>query len=152
MMWTHYLFGNQYVERLRRYKIAVRQYPKNMVNTSLDGFRYELHEMNSPRVRAAGGESHLLQQFTTVADAKAHAETLTAWSRIPGTRNGWRKGIVMVTCRRASHLPDSKTDNHKRLWGIYLDGEFVESCNNGKKAQMIGDELYDSNSEGLIDE
>lgn len=152
MLWKHYLFVNHYMERQRRLKIEMRHYPKNTVNTTAEGWRFELHELNSPRVRHNRGESILLKQFTSVGDAKTYAETLTPWEKIQGTRNGWKRGNVIVLCKSMQHLPDDETDHLGRRWSILLHGEFVELCSNGEKAQQIGDELYNSDEADLLED
>lgn len=152
MLWDHYRFGNIYTERGRRFVIRLRKYNANAPSTNDQGIRCELHEINSPRVRHNKGESILLEQFTELAAAKAHAETLTPWARISGTKNGWKRGNVMVGCHSMRHLPDDQTDDMGRQWSIYLHGKCVEHCSNGKKAQEIGGELYDSDKEDLLDD
>lgn len=152
MLWDHYRFGNIYTERGKRFVIRLRKYNPNMPSTNDQGIRCELHELNSPRVRHNKGESILLEQFTELAAAKAHAETLTPWGRISGTKNGWKLGNVMVTCKSMRRLPNDQTDDFGKQWSVYLYGIFVEHCHNGKKAQEVGDELYESNEADLLED
>lgn len=151
-LWNHYRVGNLYTERCRRFQIKLRKYNANMPNTSHQSLRCELYEMNSPRVRHNRGEPILLEQFIELSDAQEYAETLTPWGRIPGTKNGWKKDDVIVTCKSMRGLPDDQTDDLGKRWSVYLDGQFVESCSNGKKAQMIGEELYESDEKELLDD
>lgn len=153
LLWEYHKHWNYWQEYHRRFKVKQRQYDPNTPDTTKVGdFRFELHEQNSPAVRAAGGETRIIKQFLSCADAKAHAETLVPWNKVPDTRNGWQKGDVRVTCKRVSHMPLRLLDDKRRLWSIYLEGEFVSSHNNGKAAQEMADQIFEADRAGLIDE
>lgn len=152
LQWKSHSNWNYYQEQHRRFKIKQREYDPNTPNTSTPGnYRFELHEMNSPATRATG-QTVILKVFDRLMNARSYAEGLVPWEKVPGTRNGWQKGSVRVICKRLSYMPKRMLDDKGRVWSIYLEGDFVSSHNNGKTAQEIAEQIFESDRAGLIDE
>lgn len=142
--WKHWRWGGKWTEVQRRYRISLLDLDATISPTGKHCQFYELYELNSPAARACGGK-HLLEQYSSLEQAKAAACARIPWEKDPGSRNRWTLGPFAVECRKDKKLQVTEPDwfdDADRTWVMIMRGQEKINIGCGKAAQLAVEKVF----------